>query len=406
MKVLTDSKFPVKMWTDGVPVEADAKKQLLMAANMPFIFKHIAVMPDVHVGSGSTVGCVIPSINAVAPATVGVDIGCGMIAARSDLKREQFVGYEEKLFNLIHAAVPTGRSDNGGRNDTGSWQGTIPNAVQVAWGGMLFEEFEKLIANEPRINHPRPLGQLGTLGTGNHFIELSEDEEGFVWIALHSGSRGPGNRIGSVYTSIAKELCAKWFIELPQAELAFLPRDTAEFYWYCEAVKWAQRYAMINRKLMLNTVKEVIAGLFSHPTWTKEINCHHNYISWERHFGQNIMVVRKGAVKASEGTLGFIPGSMGARSFVVEGLGNRESFTSCSHGAGRVMSRTAARAAISKEQHAEATRGVTCCKDERVIDESPSAYKDIDAVMAAQADLVRPIHTLKQFVCVKGLGER
>jgi tRNA-splicing ligase RtcB len=244
--------------------------------------------------------------------------------------------------------------------------------------------------------------QLGTLGTGNHFIELSTDEEGLIWIVLHSGSRGLGNKIGTYFTNVAKELCESWFITLPDPDLAYLPVNTKEFHDYREAVTLAQKFAWENRQIMLTAVNRVLrtAGLKYEPR--ELVHCHHNYISWERHYGENIMVTRKGAVRVQAGELGIIPGSMGARTYIVEGLGNRESFCTCSHGAGRAMGRKAAERTFTVEQHAAATAGIECDKTADTLDETPAAYKSIEAVMAAQADIVKPRYILKQFLNVKG----
>lgn len=404
MKVLTDSKFPVKMWTDGVPVEPDAEAQVLQVANLPFIYRHVAVMPDVHVGAGSTVGCVIPTVGAVVPAAVGVDIGCGMCAVPTDIRTEHILENRPELRKAIENAVPMGRSDNGGRQDIGAWQGVIPDRVAEIWDGELSQGYLDIGDADFRAISRNSVNHLGTLGTGNHFIELSGDEDGFLWVVLHSGSRGPGNRIGSHYTRVAKDLCEKWFVDLPAPDLAYLPEHTDEFRKYRFAVKWAQQFAAANRLLMLRNVMDVLGEHYPNTSFGEVINCHHNYIAWERHFGLNVMVTRKGAVRAQAGDLGFIPGSMGARSYVVRGLGNRESFCSCSHGAGRVMSRTQAKKTFTIEDHIRDTEGVECLKDRSVIDETPRAYKDIDKVMAAQADLVEPVHTLKQVLCCKGVS--
>lgn len=401
MKVLTGSKFPVKMWTDGVPVEPEAEKQALLVASLPFVFKHIAVMPDVHVGAGSTVGCVIPTQGAVVPAAVGVDIGCGMCAARSTAQIEEIEGRWPEIRAAIERAVPMGRNDDGGQNDRGAWR-DIPNHVNDVWNQDLETGYQTICKKDPSARSRNTVRHLGTLGTGNHFIEVSHDEANTLWVVLHSGSRGPGNRIGSYFTEVAKRFCKDSFIELPQRDLAYLPEASNEFQRYKFAVEWAQKFAYLNRQLMLSAVKNVIQSFLPNVEFYKEINCHHNYIAWENHFGKNVMVTRKGAVRARVGDLGFIPGSMGARSYVVEGLGNPESFHSCSHGAGRVMSRTAAKHAFTVEDHIAATQGVECRKDADVIDETPMAYKNIDLVMAAQSDLVKPLFVLKQVISCKG----
>jgi tRNA-splicing ligase RtcB len=261
------------------------------------------------------------------------------------------------------------------------------------------------VAKHPRLDRGSHVQHLGTLGTGNHFIEVCLDEENQVWIMLHSGSRGVGNRIGSYFIELAKEDMRRWFINLPDQDLAYLPQGTEHFDDYVEAVHWAQEYARLNRDLMMAAVVAALRRSALLPAFEAQleaVNCHHNYVAWESHFGENVLVTRKGAVRARRGDLGIIPGSMGARSYIVRGLGNEQSFSSCSHGAGRAMSRAEARRRFSVEDHAAATSGIECRKDEDVIDETPMAYKAIDAVMAAQRDLVEVAHTLRQVVCVKG----
>ena len=393
---------PIKMWTRGVPVEDEARAQLSRAAKMPFIFKHVAAMPDVHVGIGATVGSVIPTKGAVIPAAVGVDIGCGMMAARTSLMAHDLPDGLEGVRSAIEQAVPHGRSVGRGQRDHGSW-GAPPPAIVEAWA-TLVARFERLCEKFPRLKNTNSLVHLGTLGTGNHFIELCLDEEGRVWVMLHSGSRGVGNAIGTFFIELAKQDMRKWFINLPDQDLAYFPEGTAHFDDYVEAVGWAQDYAALNRRMMMANVIRALRTQIAKPfdAELEAINCHHNYVTRENHFGENVLVTRKGAVRAAKGVLGIIPGSMGAKSFIVRGLGNPESFDSCSHGAGRVMSRTQAKKEVSLADHIADTAGVACRKDEGVIDESPRAYKPIEAVMAAQADLVEIVHTLKQVVCVKG----
>jgi len=402
-----NGRVPVFAWIKGVPAEQEALNQALSLTHLPFIFKHVALMPDVHAGAGSTIGSVIATRGAVAPATVGVDIGCGMIASRTSLTAEDLERISlPELRAAIEARVPCGRTDNGGRGDIGAWQGDIPFAVQTAWLE-LYEDprYKKLGAKHPKVIHSRAQGQLGTLGTGNHFIEVCLDYDGRVWIMLHSGSRGQGNAIGRYFTEKAQALCKEWFWldQLPHKDLAFLPEGNEFFADYLEAVTWAQDYALKNRELMLGAVFAALhsVGLNGHYN-EQVINCHHNYIAREHHFGSNVYVTRKGAVRAREGDMGIIPGSMGARSYIVRGLGNRDSFCSCSHGAGRTMSRTKAKALFTLEDHEKATAGVECRKDADVLDETPGAYKDIDAVIEAERDLIEPVYTLKQVVCVKG----
>jgi tRNA-splicing ligase RtcB len=393
---------PIKMWTQGVTVDDKAREQLRKAAQMPFLFKHVAVMPDVHVGIGATVGSVIPTKGAVIPAAVGVDIGCGMMAARTSLTASDLPDNLEGIRSAIERAVPHGRSVNRGKRDTGSW-GDPPAEIVEAWA-TLVARFDRITEKYPRFKNSNQLTHLGTLGTGNHFIELCLDTEQRVWIMLHSGSRGVGNAIGTFFIELAKQDMRKWFINLPDEDLAYFPEGTDHFDDYVEAVEWAQDFAALNRRMMMSNVIRALRGQIAKPfdAELEAVNCHHNYVTRENHFGENVLVTRKGAVRAAKGTMGIIPGSMGAKSFIVRGLGNAESFESCSHGAGRVMSRTQAKKLVSLDEHIADTAGVECRKDESVIDETPRAYKPIEAVMAAQADLVEIVHTLKQVVCVKG----
>jgi tRNA-splicing ligase RtcB len=393
---------PIKMWTRGVPVEEGAKEQLRKTAQMPFIFKHLAVMPDVHVGIGSTVGSVIPTKDAIIPAAVGVDIGCGMMATRTSLHANDLPDNLAPLRDAIEQAVPHGRTSGRGKRDKGSW-GDAPPAVEEVWSG-LKAEFDAITEKHPKIAQSNNLKHLGTLGTGNHFIEVCLDQEDRVWFMLHSGSRGVGNKIGSYFIELAKKDMRKWFINLPDDNLAYFPEGTDHFVDYVQAVDWAQSFAAANRTVMMAHVVDAARKAFGldFEAEAEAVNCHHNYVTRENHFGENIFVTRKGAVRAAKGVMGIIPGSMGARSYIVRGLGNAESFCSCSHGAGRVMSRTAAKKAVSLEEHQEALKGIECRKDEGVIDETPAAYKPIDAVMAAQSDLVEVVHQLRQVVCVKG----
>ena len=398
----TEGGAPIKMWTRGVPVEEKARQQLARAASMPFIFKHVAVMPDVHVGIGATVGSVIATKGAIIPAAVGVDIGCGMMAARTSLTAVDLPDNLEAIRAAIEQAVPHGRNVGRSKRDTGSW-GDPPAEIVSAWA-TLAGRFKDIIAKHPKLEKTNNLVHLGTLGTGNHFIELCLDTEARVWVMLHSGSRGVGNAIGSYFIELAKEDMRKWFINLPDQDLAYFPEGTEHFDDYVEAVGWAQDFAALNRRMMMANVIRALRTQISKPfeAEIEAVNCHHNYVQRENHFGENVLVTRKGAVRAAAGTMGIIPGSMGAKSFIVRGLGNAESFESCSHGAGRVMSRTEAKRVVSLADHIADTAGVACRKDESVIDESPRAYKPIEAVMAAQSDLVEIVHTLKQVVCVKG----
>lgn len=394
----------IKAWTRGVPVEDQALAQAKLCADMPFIFKHIALMPDVHAGMGSTVGSVIPTLGAVMPSTVGVDIGCGMQALRiKGLVRSDVVGREDELLSALGRNIPNGRTDNGQENDIGRWQRT-PDNVLHEWNKLEWR-YNTLIEKYPNLHRGNKATHihLGTLGTGNHFCELTEDESGQVWVLLHSGSRGVGARIGNDFMRLAKDVNKKWFIDLPHQDLAYFPQGTNEFDDYLEAVHLAQDYAYASRSIMVNNAVRSVSEVIGENVESEfRFDCHHNYVDMENHMGKNILVTRKGAVRAREKDWGIIPGSMGAKSFIVKGLGNRESFTSCSHGAGRRMSRIAAKKKFTLDDHIRDTEGVTCLKGEEVLDETPKAYKDIDAVMAAQTDLVEIQHTLKQFVCLKG----
>lgn len=387
---------PIKMWIDGITaVEDAALNQLDNVAQLPFIFKHVAVMPDVHLGKGATVGSVIPSIGAIVPAAVGVDIGCGMVAARTSLTSHDLPENLKPARRLIEKIIPLGEAGHG----------ELPNRIKHVWYDRFDKSYKTLIAKHPAVDSKRshPAHKLASLGGGNHFIELCLDEADAVWIMLHSGSRNVGNRIGQYFISKAKEEMEKHFIKLPDKDLAYLVENTAPFDDYIEALLWAQDYAAYNRKLMLELIVTGLRHLLKPFTVADEVvNCHHNYATRENHFGSNVWVTRKGAVRAREGDLGIIPGSMGAKSFIVRGKGNADSFMSCSHGAGRAMSRTKAKATFTLDDHVEATKGVECRKDEGVIDETPGAYKAIDTVIAAQSDLIDVVHTLKAVLCVKG----
>ena len=392
----------IKAWTHGVPVEAEATAQALRAADMPFIHKWVALMPDVHLGKGATVGSVIPTRGAVIPAAVGVDIGCGMMALRTSLSAKDLPDSLKELRGKIEAAVPHGFTSGRSKRDRGSW-GEAPTAVDAAWAS-LASEFAQIAEKHEPIGYGKdPQLQLGTLGSGNHFIEVCLDEEDRVWFMLHSGSRGVGNRIGRYFIELAREDMRTWFVNLPDRDLAYIPEGTEHFADYVRALDWAQRFAASNREVMMAAV--VAAARQVLPEFRADacvVNCHHNYVAREHHFGADVWVTRKGAVRAREGDLGIIPGSMGAKSYIVAGKGNADSFHSCSHGAGRAMSRTAARKTFSLAEHAAAVAGIECRRDEGVLDETPAAYKAIEAVMEAQRDLVEIVHTLRQVVCVKG----
>lgn len=393
---------PIKLWTEGVPVENEARQQLINTAKMPFIFKHLAVMPDVHLGKGSTIGSVIPTVGAIIPATVGVDIGCGMIAARTSLTASDLPDNLHGLRCAIEKAVPHGRTVGRGVKDKGAWD-SVPKQADQAWAA-LNPRFKAITDKYPKLASTNNRGHLGTLGSGNHFIEVCLDETNRVWFMLHSGSRGVGNAIGNLFIQLAQADMRQHIADLPDRDLAYFKEGSRHFDDYVEAVNWAQDFAKQNRALMMQAVIQATRKVISKPfeVALEAVNCHHNYVQKERHFGQEILVTRKGAVSAQKGELGIIPGSMGAKSFIVRGLGNEQSFCSCSHGAGRVMSRTKAKNLFTVEDQIRATAHVECRKDAAVIDEIPMAYKDIDRVMHAQRELVEVLHTLRQVVCVKG----
>lgn len=391
---------PIRMWTRGVPVEDQARQQLVNAACLPIVHHHIAAMPDVHFGIGATIGSVIPTLRAIIPAAVGVDIGCGMMAAKTTLVAGDLPDDLGPLRAAIERAVPHGRRP--GARDPGAWN-DVPDAVDRAWA-RLEPRFRALVRDHPRLARTNQRVHLGTLGGGNHFIEVCLDEAGAVWFMLHSGSRGVGNAIGTMFIELAREEAMKNDVHLPDRDLAYFREGSAHFDDYVGAVEWAQDFARANRETMMRHVVGAARGIIAKPfeTQVEAVNCHHNYVQRERHFGEDVYVTRKGAVRARKGELGIIPGSMGVRSFIVRGKGNADSFESCSHGAGRTMSRGDAKRRFTLADHRAATEGVECRKDADVIDETPAAYKDIDAVMAAQSDLVEVVHTLKQVVCVKG----
>ena len=385
-----ENHVPVKIWTKDI--EPEALAQLKNLSRLPFIAKQgVACMPDVHAGIGSTVGTVIATDKAIIPAAVGVDIGCGMVAVRISLKGSQLPDSLKDIRSGIEAAIPMGA---GGQHKTvvgREFVAQVPRSVGVVFGGDQVKAATK--ANLQR----------GTLGSGNHFVEVCIDENDDVWVMLHSGSRGIGNMIGTYYINKGKELMEQFHITLPDGDLAYLPQGTDLFDDYVSAVKWAQDYAMENRKAMLQSVLDVLRTKLPQFGITEEaINCHHNYVEKEHHFGKDLWVTRKGAIRAREGDLGIIPGSMGQRSYIVRGKGNKEAYCSCSHGAGRAMSRTAARKRFTVADLVEQTAGVECRKDDAVLDEIPSSYKDIDVVMENQKSLVAVVHVLKAVLCCKG----
>ena len=403
-------RAPVKAWVKGVPLDDGARRQLENIARLPFIHSHVAAMPDVHFGLGATVGSVIATRGAIIPAAVGVDIGCGMMAMRTTLTANQLPDSLTSMRCAIEKAVP-----HGGVGVNGGWSNKhnrhMPSLVSSRWEDTGLEKgLKKIQEKHPKINNRHFVGHLGTLGGGNHFIEVCLDEEDRVWVMLHSGSRGIGNAIGRYFIAQAREMLMKrdGYKSVPDVNLAWFEEGEELFDDYTEAVGWGQDYARINREIMMSRVLDALRKELKRtkvkPFKTEKVavNCHHNYVQRETHFGADVWLTRKGAVSARAGELGIIPGSMGARSFIVRGKGNADSFCSCSHGAGRIMSRTDAKQSFTLADHRAATEGVECRKDRSVIDETPGAYKDIDAVMAAQGDLVEIVHTLKQVVCVKG----
>ena len=391
----------VKMWTRGVAVEDVARRQLLNIAALPIVYKWVVAMPDVHFGIGATVGSVIPTVHAIIPAAVGVDIGCGMLAVQTNIAAKRLPDNLSRLRALVEQAVPHGRSSRG--RDSGAWQ-EPPQAVDDAWRE-LSPDFERIVEEYPQLSHSNHRVHLGTLGSGNHFIEICIDECDLVWVMLHSGSRGVGNAIGRHFIELARRDMERQNRTLPDQNLSYFQEGNPHFDAYVRAVGWAQRFARANRELMMRHTLETMKRSKQLPKFKvtdKVIDCHHNYVQKERHYDNEVYVTRKGAVRAGKGELGIIVGSMGTRSYIVEGRGNPESFESCSHGAGRAMSRAEARARFTLKDHRKATEGVECRKDRDVIDETPGAYKPIEAVMQAQTDLVRVVHTLKQVVCIKG----
>lgn len=394
---------PIKAWVKGVPLEKEAEQQLRNVASLPIVYKWVAVMPDVHWGMGATIGSVIPTKGAIIPAAVGVDIGCGMMAVQTTLNARDLPDSLRTIRSTIEQSVPHGRTNNGQKNDRGAWW-NIPQHHMSEWG-RLKPTYVEILAKHPKLNRGNDVNHLGTLGTGNHFIEVCLDSQESVWFMLHSGSRGVGNRIGTYFIELAKRDMRKWMRNLPDVNLSYLKEGTDSFDDYVQAVQWAQDFAMTNRRLMMDNLVQAIRESGEVPPFeiTQDvINCHHNYVAVESHYGQDVWVTRKGAVRARTGDMGIIPGSMGACSYIVRGKGNPESFHSCSHGAGRAMSRGEAKRRFTLADHERATKGVECRKDKDVIDETPGAYKSIEAVMQAQQDLVEIVHTLRQVICVKG----
>lgn len=394
-QVINSGRVPVKIWTDDV--DEASKLQLSNIASLPCVHHHVAAMPDVHLGIGATIGSVIATQQAIIPAAVGVDIGCGMVAARLSLSANQLDEQRlKKVFEQISRDVPVGRAQHADER-------VLVEAVRPFEPGL-----KALLGRHPQLlkrlgKFSRWANQLGTLGGGNHFIEVCLDEAEQVWVMLHSGSRGIGNAIATYFIELARKDMERHQLQLPDRDLAYFSEGSAHFADYVAAVHWAQEYASANRQAMLELV---LAGLRRHlppfSVTTEAVNCHHNYVAREHHFGAEVWVTRKGAIRAGKGELGIVPGSMGARSYIVRGKGNAESFCSSAHGAGRRMSRTAATRRFTAADLARQTAGVICRKDQGVVDEIPAAYKDIDEVMANQRELTEILHTLKQVVCVKG----
>lgn len=395
--VLTKARVPIKIWSDLAQVESSALDQLTNTANLPFVFKHVSAMPDVHLGHGATVGSVIATRGAICPAAVGVDIGCGMMAIKTNLDHKVVQDNIVKIRASIERSIPVGHESNK----------KIVTSVRN-WNG--WATYNNLHAAQKHAKSKelmgRAMSQLGTLGGGNHFIEVCLDLENNVWIMLHSGSRNIGKSLAEMHMYDAKQEMKKMFISLPDPDLAYFVEQTVAFDQYMQDLEWAQAYALENREEMMRRVlKDISYAIYGEDGKVGQlmnVNCHHNYVSRENHYGENVLVTRKGAVRARQGDFGIIPGSMGAKSFIVRGLGNAESFHSCSHGAGRRMSRTEAKRQFNLDDLQAQTAGVECRKDEGVLDEIPSAYKDIDEVMSNQTDLVEVVAQLKQILCIKG----
>ncbi|XID75404.1 RtcB family protein [Alkanindiges sp. WGS2144] len=386
---------PIKIFTRDI--ESDAIAQLQKIAELQFIHSHVAVMPDVHLGIGATVGSVIPTKGAIIPAAVGVDIGCGMNAVRLSLNASQLPDNLQKIRGDIERKVPVGFALHQQVKAKASTLSPLEKRLKVITD--KHPGLKRMLRNFDQTWQK----QLGTLGGGNHFIELCVDEQNQVWVMLHSGSRGLGNCIGTYFINLAKKEAQHRFGHVPDKDLSYFADGSASFDDYVEAVHWAQDYAFENRREMMRLILEAIRPHLPPFQLAKEaVNCHHNYVQQEQHFGENVFVTRKGAIRAGQDELGIIPGSMGTKSYIVKGKGNPESFCSCSHGAGRRMSRSKAKRLFNSEDLTAQTQGIECRKDAGVVDEIPAAYKDIDQVMANQTDLIEVVHTLKQVLCVKG----
>jgi tRNA-splicing ligase RtcB len=396
--VISKTRIPIKLWTEAEGVESSALDQLTNAANLPFAFKHVSVMPDVHYGRGFTVGTVFATKGAVCPNAIGVDIGCGMYAVKTPFTTDQVASKAAELRHSIERSVPTGFNSN-----------TKVESTVETWKGWEREQFgavDSAISMDMKMRD-RAMTQLGSLGGGNHFIEVSRDTDDRVWVMLHSGSRYIGNKIAKLFMDRAKELCQKMHVKLPDQDLAYLPVDMGGRE-YLMSLRWAQAYAWANREEMMRRVLKDLGHLVTGRPQVErlfEVHCFHNYATMESHFGENVLVTRKGAVRARVGDHGIIPGSMGTKSFITLGKGNPDSFMSSSHGAGRRMSRSAAKRQFTVEDAIAQTQGVECRKDAGIIDELPGSYKDIEEVMANQTDLVEVVAELRQILCVKGGGK-
>ncbi len=403
-EMIHTGRVPVYVYTDDL--DHSSRQQLMNVASLPFIFKQVAAMPDVHAGLGAVIGSVIPTEKAVIPAAVGVDIGCGMQAVKLALRADELGSHAEALHAAIEQAVPHGRTDQGGPQDRGAWQ-TVPAPIRAHWAQFGLErQLPQVLTRHPKLLHKRVNSErhLGTLGTGNHFIEICVDEAQQVWVMLHSGSRGIGNRIGTFFIELARQEMGSRLKQLPDPDLAYLQEGTVVFQDYVHCVAWAQGYAKANRRFMMAATLEAMATVLGRPMRVlgEPIDCHHNTMEREEHFNRTLWITRKGAIRARKTDLGIVPGSMGAKSYIVRGKGNPETFCSSAHGAGRKMSRHEATRRFNLADLERQTVGVACRRNADVIDEIPGAYKDIDTVMAQQADLVEILHVLKQVVCVKG----
>lgn len=390
MEVTQAGGVPIKIWINDIwtNLEPQALEQAKRVSRLPFIYKHVALMPDAHLGNGACVGSVIACKGAIVPALVGVDIGCGMLAAMTNLTANDLPNNLFAIRSAIESVVPVGHNMHSNSNK--KQMSLDPRSLMV--NNKLGPQVQARIAK-----------QIGTLGGGNHFIELCLDEQDRVWIMLHSGSRNVGKTVADIHIGTAKGLMKQYYISLEDPELAYLTSGTAEYQNYLNDVMWCQEYARINRQEMFDQIMLVLKKNLPNVKLVGQVtSCHHNYVDIENHYGDNVIVTRKGAIRAREGDLGIIPGSMGTKSYIVRGLGNQEAFCSCSHGAGRKMSRGEAKRTFTLDDLVKQTNGVECKKDESVIDEIPGAYKDIDTVMENQKDLVEVLHTLKQVMCIKG----